>query len=54
MDMSVFEFWKSLYNDLNNTQNPFASTSSHVISNIDGGLGVWAGYGVKTYRIVCK
>ena len=54
MEQSAFKFWNSLYSDLNNTQNPFASTSSHVISNVSGGLGVWAGYGVNTYRIVCK
>lgn len=54
IDQSVFTFWNSIYNELINTQNPFAATNSHVISNVDGGLGVWAGYGVSTYRIICK
>jgi len=54
VDLPVFKFWNSLYSELLNASNPFASTNSHVISNIDGGLGVWAGYGVNTYKIVCK
>ena len=54
IDHNTFKFWNSIYSELNNSQNPFASTNAHVISNVQGGFGVWAGYGVNTYRIVCK
>lgn len=54
MDQTVFNFWNSLNSELLNTGNPFASANFHVLTNVDGGLGIWAGYGVNTYRIVCK
>ena len=39
---------KKLQEELNN--NPFAETSN-VISNIDGGLGVWSGFGSLYYKL---
>ena len=54
MNYSEFRFWDSLYNEHLNTTNPFAASNLHVQSNIDGGLGVWAGYGISIKQIVCK
>ncbi len=54
VDQPVFNFWNSLYQELQNTQNPFAAANMNVKSNVKGGLGIWAGYGVSNYRIVCK
>jgi hypothetical protein len=54
VEQPVYNFWFSIQEESLNTENPFAATNSHVLSNIDGGLGIWAGYGANTYRIVCK
>lgn len=54
MNLEAFNFWRSLNQEQFNSQNPFASSVLHVESNIDGGIGIWAGYGISNYRIVCK
>jgi len=54
IDKAVFKFWNSLYVELKNANNPFAASNTHVISNINGGLGIWAGYGVSTKTIINK
>jgi hypothetical protein len=54
MNYLEFKFWNSLYSEHLNTTNPFAASNLHVQSNINGGLGVWAGYGTSIKQIVCK
>jgi len=44
------------YNSFQNnaaTQGDVFSTPSNIISNIEGGLGVWAGYGVVLDTVIC-
>lgn len=46
IDIATFKFLRSYYTDLANQGSPFASPAS-LHTNITGGLGVWAGYGVS-------
>jgi hypothetical protein len=50
-DLPTFLFFRSFYQELGNQGSPFASPSS-LRSNVDGGLGVWAGYGVYNDTII--
>jgi hypothetical protein len=56
MDKSHFDFWRTLERELYVIGNPFASSGNEILSNIDNkkALGVWGGYGVKTYRMIAK
>lgn len=47
-----FVFYNSYQNNAA-TQGDVFSTPSNIISNIEGGLGVWAGYGVHLDTIIC-
>lgn len=50
-DLLTFKFFRSYYSELLNQGSPFASPAS-LKSNIDGGLGIFAGYGVFLDTIV--
>jgi hypothetical protein len=52
MDKACFSFWKTYYSEAANGANPFASSIHSVSSNIDGGLGIWGGYGQTVTKIV--
>lgn len=54
MDKAGFEFWSSIHQTINSSQNPFASSNMRVKSNVVGGMGGWVGYGVSNYKFVCK
>ncbi len=56
MDKAHFDFWRTLEREIYLIGNPFASSGNEILSNFenDKALGVWGGYGVKTYRIVAK
>lgn len=41
-----FDFWVSYQNEILNSQNPIYPSTSRLKSNIKGGVGIWAGYGV--------
>lgn len=45
MNADAFYFWRAVEQQISNNGNPFAAPAS-VPSNIKGGLGLWAGYGV--------
>ncbi len=45
IDKSSFDFWQSYQQNAGGTGNPFAAPTS-LKSNINGGLGIWGGYGV--------
>ena len=50
-DLNTFLFFRSYYQELANQGSPFASPAS-LRSNVEGGLGVWAGYGVYLDTII--
>lgn len=48
-----FRYWTAYENELVNGQNPFFPANQNLPTNIEnGGLGIWCGYGKKTYSIV--
>ncbi|MCF8372556.1 MAG: DUF4249 domain-containing protein [Bacteroidales bacterium] len=47
IDNDSYEFWRSFQQNAGGAGNPFASPAP-TITNIEGGLGVWTGYGVYT------
>lgn len=51
IDRSTFLFWRSAELQLGSAGNPF-STLVRANNNIQGGLGIWAGYGASYYKIV--
>lgn len=50
----AFNFWSDYENEVTNGKNPIFPSSSNLRSNINGGLGIWCGYGVNTYHIVIE
>lgn len=52
IDQEHFKFWDTLESARNN-QGPF-STYTRVDYNIEGGLGIWGGYGVRYYTMKIK
>lgn len=54
IDKASFDFWNTFQREIFNAGNPFASTNSRVISNINNGLGVWCGYGSSYQQIIAK
>lgn len=53
LDYGAFQFFYGLESQLANSGSPFA-TPTDVPSNIDGGLGVFVGYGVHYDTIICS
>lgn len=53
IDMNVFKFFKSYEDQLANQGSPFA-TPNNAKSNVEGGLGVWAGYGAYYDTLICE
>lgn len=52
IDNATYNFFNTLEFGISSTGNPFAAPVQ-VLSNIsNGALGVWAGYGVRYYRII--
>jgi hypothetical protein len=54
MDKASFDFWTGYEREMLNAGNPFGAEGQNLKSNINGGIGVWSGYGVSLYRIVTK
>ena len=50
IDRRTYKFWRSVDRSRNQNGNPF-SEPQNLFSNIDGGLGVWGGYGVSYYYV---
>ena len=44
------KFWRGVVRNSNSGGNPF-SEPMNLSSNINGGLGIWTGYGTKYYLI---
>ncbi|PKV75497.1 DUF4249 family protein [Pontibacter ramchanderi] len=53
VDLSHYRFWYTLENERNNNGSPIGSPNT-TRSNINGGLGIWGGYGVTYHRIVVE
>ncbi|SIT80223.1 DUF4249 family protein [Pontibacter indicus] len=53
IDLEHYRFWYTLENERNNNGSPIGSPNT-TRSNINGGLGVWGGYGVTYHRIVVE
>lgn len=51
IDAEHYEFWLTMETQLGNQGSPFASPSD-IVTNIEGGYGVWGGYGAKYYTII--
>lgn len=52
IDLPAYNFFDSVEESMDNSNSPFASPNN-VISNINGGLGCWVGYGVTERQVVC-
>jgi len=50
VDEASMRFWRGVVRNSTSGGNPFAEPAN-LTSNIDGGLGVWTGYGTKYYKI---
>jgi hypothetical protein len=46
-----YDFWTSWQNEVLNAQNPIFPANTNLKSNINGGIGIWCGYGTYNYRI---
>jgi len=46
IDRKHFEFWRSFETQISSNGNPFASPTP-IQSNIQGGIGIWGGYGLS-------
>ena len=54
MDKAGFEFWNSWQNEIINGKSPIFPNTTSLKSNIDGGIGIWAGYGHQTVLVEAK
>lgn len=52
MDEISYRYWSD-YQDLSTfSRNPFFPSSVKIRSNVQGGLGLWAGYGAEEYTVL--
>jgi hypothetical protein len=51
---AAYDFWNSWQNEVLNAQNPVFPAYTNLKSNIEGGIGIWSGYGVSRQRIQAK
>jgi hypothetical protein len=52
MDFNTYQFWLTRDSDQQNGGNPFSAPIT-TVSNIEGGLGVWSGFGVSLDTVSC-
>lgn len=45
------DFWNSWQNEIVNSQNPIYPANISLKSNINGGIGIWAGYGQSSITV---
>ncbi|MDX5437010.1 MAG: DUF4249 domain-containing protein [Pontibacter sp.] len=53
IDLTHFRFWSTLESEQNSNGSPIGSPNT-TRSNINGGLGIWGGYGVTYHGIVIE
>lgn len=51
IDKAHFDFWETWEQTVNSNGNPFG-TPTTILTNIEGGLGIWGGYGVTTITLI--
>jgi len=49
-----FTFWQNYEYEVMNSGNPFGASSSNLSTNINGGLGIWCGYGSNYSVVITK
>lgn len=49
-----FRFWSQYENEVINSGNPVFPNTTNLASNINGGLGIWIGYGMAVYQVEVK
>ncbi|MCL2412674.1 MAG: DUF4249 domain-containing protein [Bacteroidales bacterium] len=54
MPRKSFEFWNLWQNEIINARNPIFPANTSLRSNINGGIGLWSGYGQSTVRITAR
>lgn len=52
MGIAEYRFYNSFYTNAS-SQGDLFSNPSNIVSNIDGGLGIWAGMGIRYDTVVC-
>ncbi|MBL4656079.1 MAG: DUF4249 domain-containing protein [Bacteroidia bacterium] len=53
MDQAHFDFWRTIEHESHNSGSPFSSPTI-IQGNIEGGLGIWGGYGSMTKTIIIE
>lgn len=53
IDRAHFEFWRTEETQVRNNGNPFGSPAP-ILSNIEGGLGIWGGYAPSYDTIIAR
>jgi hypothetical protein len=53
IDPTAYTFFKTYYTQLASGQDPFASDAP-ILGNIQGGQGIWCGYGTSYKTVYCK
>lgn len=48
INKDALDFWNSWQNEIVNSRNPIYPSNTSLKSNINGGIGIWAGYGQST------
>lgn len=51
MSKDGFDFWNSWQNEIVNGRSPIFPANTSLRSNIEGGIGIWEGYGQSTISI---
>lgn len=51
MNKDALDFWNSWQNEIVNSRNPIYPSNTSLKSNINGGIGIWAGYGQNTILV---
>lgn len=54
MTKEGFDFWNSWQNEIINAQNIMFPANRSLKGNINGGIGIWCGYGQKTVKIEAR
>ena len=49
---AAYDYWVSYQNEVLNSQNVIYPAFSNLKTNIDGGIGIWSGYGSLHYTVI--
>jgi len=54
MHKDAFDFWNLWQNEILNASNPIFPANTNLKSNINGGIGIWSGYGQHTVNLIAR